>query len=108
MFKDLEKILKEVPILLVPTISITRGNEILTAEGMAVRREREDGSVLRYTVLNYNCDDIVKGLLHETLHHYYPTAIEKDIEIFTDYLWNEKNQYYRKTFQNKIVGLLKV
>ena len=108
MFKGLKKILEEVPILLVPAISVIRGDKIYTAEGMAIQRAREDGSVMKYTALNYNCDDMVKGLLHETLHHYYPTAIEKDVEIFTEYLWNEKNQYYRKIFQNKIVGLLKI
>lgn len=103
MFKDLEKISKEIQILLVPQIEIRNGKDIWIAEGMAVQKTKKD-KIINYTILNYNCDDIAKGLLHETMHHYYPTAEEIDIKIFTDLLWKKPD--YKSLFQDKIVKIL--
>ena len=101
MFKDLEKILKEVPILLWDRIVWRKGNDYYEAEAIAVSRKKNNK---RYTIMNYNCDNMAQVLLHETLHHYYPKAQETDIEIFTDLLWKKPD--YRKLFQNKIVEKL--
>lgn len=103
MFKHLEKILNEIPILIVPEIKVQRGNKILTAEGMAIQKQREDGSVMKYTALNYQCDDMVRGLLHESIHHYDVGASEWYIEQVENICW-EKSQY-RKLCQGKIVEL---
>lgn len=104
MFNNLELILDEVPILLVPQIEIRNGSKIWIAEGMSVKKTRKFKSDLTYTILNYNCDNLTECLLHETLHHYYPTSEETDIEIFTEMLWQKRE--YKKLFQNKIVEIL--
>ena len=104
MFKDLKTILEEIPILLVPQIEIRNGKDLWIAEGMAVKKTQKDQTILNYTILNYNCDDMAKGLLHESLHHYYPTAEEIDIDIFTELLW--KKREYQKLFQGKIIEIL--
>ena len=103
MFKHLEKIIKEIPILLVTSIEISRGDKVCTAEGMAVQRTREDGSILKYTALNYNCDDIAKGLLHESIHHYYGGTDEWYVEQLENIYWEKLE--YRKLCQDKIVEL---
>lgn len=103
MYKDLETILKEIPILLAPTISITRGNNNLIAEGMAIQKSRKDGSIMKYTVLNYQCDDIARGLLHESIHHYYGGTDEWYVEQVENKYWQDLK--YRKLCQDKIVEL---
>ena len=103
MHNDLKTILKEIPILLVPEISMIRGNKILTAEGMAIQKTKKDGSVMKYTALNYNCDDIAKGLLHESIHHYYGGTDEWYVEQLENIYWKEPK--YRKLCQDKIVEM---
>lgn len=104
MFKDLVKILKDVPILLTPEISMTRGGKSYTAEGMAVQKAREDGSVMKYTALNYNCDDIARGLLHESIHHWYGGTDEWYVEQVEKIYWEKPE--YKALCQRKIVRLL--
>ena len=103
MHNDLKTILKEIPILLVPEISMIRGNKILTAEGMAIQKTRKDGSVMKYTVINYNCDDAARGLLHESIHHYYGGTDEWYVEQLENIYWQVPE--YRKSCQNKIVEM---
>lgn len=104
--KTLKKVLDEVPILMVDACFI---NNLSTTEfalrGMAVRREREDGSYLRYTILNKDCDDVGYTLLHESTHHIYKHKrfSEEVIENLTDYYWG--NRVFRKLCQNRIVEL---
>lgn len=101
MLKGLKEILDEVPILLTDNILWHDKDYFYRAEAVAVRNKRKN---IRYTAMNYNCDHLAETLLHETLHHYYPTAEEKDVEIFTHCLW--KKPEYKKEFQNKIVEVL--
>lgn len=105
--KDLKKILKEVPILLVDGIFLEKNRtwrkEYYQAAGMAVCRERDDGTLMRYTVLDYSCDDMANGLLHESIHHHYKGTNEQFVVEMTELLW--KDQAYRKPCQDKIVEL---
>jgi len=103
MLKDLEKILKEIPILMAPVIAVQRNEGTWTAEGMAIQRTRDDGSVMKYTVINYNCDDAARGLLHESIHHYNGGTDEWYVKQVENLLW--KKPEFRKLCQNKIVEM---
>ena len=100
---DLEKILKEIPILLVNGIIFQRDEVTYQCLGLAVKHMKDNGKIIQYTVLDYNCDDLANGLLHESLHHYHQGTTEQLIEDLTDYLWDEKE--YKKLCQKKIVEL---
>lgn len=101
--QDLTKILKEIPILLTPILSFVRGNKYYKGESMIIKKTRKDGTIMQYTVLNYNCDDIVKGLLHESIHHFYELAEEQFADELTDILF--KDESYMRQCQRKIVEL---
>lgn len=103
MHKDLTKILKEIPILMVPVIAVQRNSGTWTAEGMAIQKMRDDGSVMKYTVINYNCDDVARGLLHESIHHYYGGTDEWYVKQVENLMW--KKSEFRKPCQNKIIEL---
>ena len=103
LIEQLETILKEIPILMTPVIAVERNNEIWTAAGMAIQRTRDDKTILKYTVINYDCDDIAKTLLHESIHHYYGGTDEWYVEQIENLLWDKPE--FRKSCQNKIVEL---
>lgn len=103
--KDLKKVLDEIPILLVDACFINHLsiNDDVVA-GMAIQKRRPNGSILKYTVMNENCDDLVYTLLHESLHHHYKKATSEEfIGYLTNHYWGDIQQ--RKLCQNKIVEL---
>ena len=99
--RDLKNVLKNVPIVLKNRIMWKSEDGYYEAEAIAIRQKK--GS-MRYTIMNYNCDNLAQVLLHETLHHCRPTAEESEIENFTDFLWRRPK--HRKIFQDKIVKVL--
>lgn len=103
MFKDLARILKDIPILFEPNLKGLDKGVMRTAEGVAVQRIDEDGFVMKYTVINYRCDDMVRTLLHESIHHYYGGTNEWYVEQLEKKYWDEPK--YRKLCQEKIVEL---
>lgn len=102
--KDLSRILEEIPILLVDGIFWHDKKYIYKSKAVAISRKRKDGSLLRYTILNYTCDNLAQNLLHESIHHICSEYHDTTVEALTDYFWDELN--YRKICQNKIVELL--
>lgn len=102
--KGFEKILNEYPILLVNAIYFHRDGVSYQATALAVNREREDGTKLRYTVIDRTCDNLAKTLLHETLHHRFEGWDEEKIKRLTDVFWNSRK--YRKMFVDKLVSIL--
>lgn len=104
LIKDLENILKVIPILFVDGIVFKKGNNIYKAKGISVKKERPDKTMMRYIALDHTCDNLAKGLLYESLHHCYSWESEEMIKNLTDLFWDE--MAYRKLVQNKIVKLL--
>ena len=103
MIEDLEKILNEVPILMSNYLKGYDKGELRTAEGMVIQKLRDDGSIMKYTVINYNCDNMAKTLLHESIHHYYGGTDEWYVEQVEKLIW--KLPEHRKLCQDKIVEL---
>ena len=77
MFKDLHKIIKETPVLLVPTLEGYDRGKFRTAQGVAIQQMPNDKS-MKCTIINYNCDDMAHTLMHESFHHYYPTGLTNE------------------------------
>ena len=102
MIKDLNTILNEIPILMSPYLKGVDRGMLRTAEGVAVQRQK-NGKTLKYTVLNYNCDDLAKGLLHESIHHYDIQADEWYVKQVENLLWDKPQ--FRRSCQNKIVEM---
>lgn len=99
--RDLKNVLKSVPIILKNRIMWKCEDGYYEAEAIALRNNKTKS---RYTIMNYNCDNLTQTLLHESLHHCRPKATEKEIEQFTDFLWRRLE--HRKMFQDKIVKVL--
>lgn len=99
--RDLKNILKNVPIILQDKIVWKDEDGFYEAESLSLRHKK---GYDRLTILNYNCDDLAKTLLYESLHHDRPLAEEEEIEDFTDFLWERPE--HRKMFQDKIVQKL--
>ena len=62
IFKDLENLLEEIPILLVPKIEVPLDFTYIFIEGMAISKTKPNQEVLKCTILNYHCDNIANGL----------------------------------------------
>lgn len=98
---DLTKILKEIPIILKDRIVWrTSKDSYFEAEAIALKNNKLN---LRYTIMNYNCDNLAQTLLHESLHHHYPEFPEKTIEKLTNIYWKSE---HRKLVQNKLIEKL--
>lgn len=90
---------------MVDGIVFERRDAYYEAAGVAVNRIKNNGTIMRYTALDYNCDNLAHGLLHETLHHYFGGDMDEQfIMEMTDVLWVDKR--YKKMFVKKIVELL--
>lgn len=98
--KDLEKILKEIPIILKERIIWKARDGYYEAEAIALKNNKLN---LRYTLMNYNCDHLAETLLHESLHHHYPGFEDDLIEDLTKIYWKSE---HKKLVQNKIIEKL--
>lgn len=63
-----------------------------------------DNKILKYIILDQNCDDLANILLHESLHHTYPQFQEDWIEHLTSLYWN--HSLMRSSAQNRMVKVL--
>lgn len=97
----LEKIMEEVPVLLVDGILFSDKLNQYISKGVAVKNHKTG---LRYTVLDVSCDDLANTLLHESLHHYLPNQKEESIEELTAQFWDD--EYYRNRARNRLIDVL--
>ena len=93
--------MKNVPIILQDKIVWKDEDGFYESESLSLRYKK---GYDRLTILNYNCDNLAKTLLYESLNHDRPTAEENEIKDFTDFFWRKPE--HRKMFQDKIVKVL--